>query len=156
MSPQIDFVYSDESDGSNSKIEDVARKAINSVLESIKPEIHPEAEVSILICDDATIEKLNDKWRGKSKPTNVLSFPNEPDGVMLGDIAISLETTRQEARLENKSFEDHLTHLVVHGFLHLFGYDHETEEQAFQMESLETKILAILGIPDPYENGQTL
>lgn len=71
--------------------------------------------------------------------------------MMLGDIVISLETTAREATLENKTFEDHLSHLVVHGFLHLFGYDHETDEEANQMESLETRILNELGIDDPYD-----
>ena len=115
------------------------------------------AELSLVLAGDKTLKSLNNEWRQKDKPTNVLSFPGEDiaigetAGIMLGDIVISLETTGREAALENKTFEDHLSHLVVHGFLHLFGYDHETDKEAVQMESLETKILNELGIDDPYD-----
>jgi probable rRNA maturation factor len=115
------------------------------------------AELSLVLAGDKTLKALNNQWRQKDKPTNVLSFPGddiavgEAAGMMLGDIVISLETTAREASLENKTFEDHLSHLVVHGFLHLFGYDHETDEEANQMESLETRILNELGIEDPYD-----
>lgn len=115
------------------------------------------AELSLVLAGDKTLQSLNNEWRQKDKPTNVLSFPGndiavgEVAGIMLGDIVISLETTAREATLENKSFEDHLSHLVVHGFLHLFGYDHETDDEASQMESLETRILNELGIDDPHD-----
>lgn len=120
-----------------------------------------EAELSVLLANDEKLKALNNDWRGKDKPTNVLSFPGsdvlpgEAAESILGDIVISVETTKREAELENKRFDDHFTHLIIHGLLHLFGYDHETEEQALQMETLETEILAQLGITDPYENGQT-
>jgi len=116
------------------------------------------AELSIVLAGDKTLQDLNKEWRSKDKPTNVLSFPGEDvrigekAGLILGDVVISLETTKREAALENKLFEDHLSHLIVHGFLHLFGYDHETEAQAIQMESLETRILNELGIANPYED----
>ena len=115
-----------------------------------------EAELSLVLAGDQTLQSLNREWRNQDKPTNVLSFPGddisigEAAGVILGDIVISLETTRREAALENKSFEDHLCHLVIHGFLHLFGYDHQTEEDAIRMESLETRILNEFGIANPY------
>lgn len=114
-----------------------------------------EAEVSVLLCDDATIQRLNRDWRGFDRPTNVLSFPAPAGGPphgprLLGDIAVAFETTRREAGSEGKSVADHLTHLVVHGFLHLIGYDHEVESEALRMEALETSILADLGIADPY------
>lgn len=114
------------------------------------------SELSLLFTDDAHIRILNAQWRGKDKATNVLSFPAFPvrpgDTLppMLGDIAIAFETVTAEAELESKAFEHHLTHLVVHGFLHLLGYDHETDGEAEVMEDLERRILARLAIPDPY------
>ena len=118
-----------------------------------------EAELAVMLTDDAGIRTLNSNWRGIDKPTNVLSFPAlQPTGAggpddaprMLGDIAIAYETTRQEADDEQKPFDHHLSHLAVHGFLHLMGYDHETDDDAETMEGLEQEILAQLGIPDPY------
>jgi probable rRNA maturation factor len=118
-----------------------------------------EAELAVMLTDDAGIRTLNSNWRGIDKPTNVLSFPalppaggSGPDDAprMLGDIAIAYETTRQEADDEQKPFDHHLSHLAIHGFLHLLGYDHETDGDAETMESLEQEILAQLGIPDPY------
>ena len=117
-----------------------------------------EAEIAVMLTDDAGIRTLNSNWRGIDKPTNVLSFPalqvspGGPDDAprMLGDIAIAYETTRKEADDEQKPFEHHLSHLAVHGFLHLIGYDHEKDDDAEAMETLEQEILAQLGIPDPY------
>jgi probable rRNA maturation factor len=113
------------------------------------------AELAVMLTDDAGIRTLNLDWRGIDKPTNVLSFPalalprgGQPRA--LGDIAIAYETTRREAETENKPFGHHLSHLAVHGFLHLIGYDHETDDDADTMEQLERDILARLGIPDPY------
>jgi len=118
------------------------------------PETAPE--VSLVFTDDASIQEINAEWRGKDKPTNVLSFPAFPleprgmPGPMLGDIVIARETVEREAVDLDKSFEDHLTHLLVHGFLHLFGYDHMETGEAERMEALETRILAVLGLSDPY------
>ena len=118
-----------------------------------------EAELAVMLTDDAGIRTLNRNWRGIDKPTNVLSFPAlQPTGTggpddaprMLGDIAIAYETTRREADDEQKPFDHHLSHLAIHGFLHLMGYDHETDHDAEAMEGLEQEILAQLGIPDPY------
>ena len=120
-----------------------------------------DAELAIMLTDDAGIQTLNKNWRGIDKPTNVLSFPavQPPSGVepddtdtprMLGDIAIAYQTTRREADEEDKTFENHLSHLAVHGFLHLVGYDHEKDGEAESMEALEREILATLGISDPY------
>ncbi|MBB4143452.1 rRNA maturation RNase YbeY [Rhizobium rhizoryzae] len=116
---------------------------------------HP-VELSLVFTDDETIREINAEWRGKDKPTNVLSFPAFPitpgkkPGPMLGDIVIARETVEREALDLEKPFEDHLTHLMVHGFLHLFGYDHLNDDEAEQMEALETRILAELGLSDPY------
>src|SRR5258706_10803110 len=118
-----------------------------------------EAELAVMLTDDTGIRTLNCNWRGIDKPTNVLSFPAlQPERApkpgdaprMLGDIAIAYETMRREADEEQKPFDHHLSHLAVHGFLHLIGYDHENDADAEAMESLETEILAQLGIPDPY------
>ena len=111
-------------------------------------------EVAIVLTDDKAIRALNRDWRKKNAPTNVLSFPaSEPRGAtprLLGDIVIAYETTEREARAERKPFAHHLTHLAVHGFLHLVGYDHVADDEAEAMEGLETSILARLGVPDPY------
>jgi probable rRNA maturation factor len=124
-----------------------------------------EAEVAVMLTDDAGIRTLNNNWRGMDKPTNVLSFPalaptgpGGPDDAprMLGDIAIAYETTRKEADDEQKPFDHHLSHLAVHGFLHLIGYDHEKDDEAEDMEALETEILAQLGIPDPYADQERM
>lgn len=113
-------------------------------------------EVSLVFSDDQSIREINAEWRGQDKPTNVLSFPAFPlqpggmPGPMLGDIIIARETVERESLDLDKSFGDHLTHLMVHGFLHLFGYDHMEAGEAERMEALETRILAALGLSDPY------
>jgi probable rRNA maturation factor len=113
-----------------------------------------DAELSVLLTDDAEIRALNAQWRQQDKPTNVLSFPAPSSGnmqpKMLGDIVIAYETTAREAETEHKPFEHHLSHLTVHGFLHLLGYDHELDDEAETMERLEREILARLDIADPY------
>jgi len=118
-----------------------------------------ELELSILLTDDPTITRLNSEWRGKSGPTNVLSFPGEtpPETgtdpgipILLGDIAIAFETVVAEAGAAEIPIADHLRHLVVHGVLHLLGYDHENDEDAERMEDCEIQILGTLGVPDPY------
>ncbi|MGF0537547.1 rRNA maturation RNase YbeY [Agrobacterium sp. ES01] len=118
------------------------------------PDIEPE--LSLVFTDDASIREINAEWRGQDKPTNVLSFPAFPlkpggkPGPMLGDIVLARETLEREALELGKSVEEHLTHLLVHGFLHLFGYDHMNVREAEIMEGLETRILASLGLSDPY------
>ena len=114
------------------------------------------SELSIVFSDDAHIRTLNAGWRGKDKPTNVLSFPafpfpkGGPLPPMLGDIVLAAETVAKEAGLEDKPLENHITHLVIHGLLHLLGYDHETDAEAEEMEAIERSALARLAIPDPY------
>ena len=114
------------------------------------------SELSLVFSDDAHIRTLNAGWRGKDKPTNVLSFPAFPFAQggplppMLGDIVLAAETVAREAALEDKPLENHITHLVIHGLLHLLGYDHETDTEAEAMEAIERAALARLAIPDPY------
>ncbi|CZT33999.1 rRNA maturation RNase YbeY [Rhizobium sp. 9140] len=113
-------------------------------------------ELSLVFTSDAEIRSINAEWRSQDKPTNVLSFPAFPvvpggmPGPMLGDIVLAWETLVRESEDLGKPFDDHLTHLLVHGFLHLFGYDHLETEEAEQMEQLETRILSGLGVSDPY------
>ncbi|RYE56664.1 MAG: rRNA maturation RNase YbeY, partial [Rhizobiaceae bacterium] len=112
------------------------------------------AEISVLLTDDAEQRELNAQYRGKDSSTNVLSFPQiepfDPVFGILGDITLARETLIREAEEQGTSLEDHFTHLVVHGFLHILGYDHLDEDEAQEMEGLETQILAGLGIADPY------
>lgn len=119
----------------------------------------PGAELSLLLTDDKRIRGVNRDWRGFDKATNVLSFPAAPPeriatSPVVGDIVLAFETIAREAQAEEKSFGDHLSHLVIHGLLHLLGEDHETEEQAQRMEALETAALARLGIADPYAGSE--
>jgi probable rRNA maturation factor len=115
-----------------------------------------DAELAIVLTDDARIRALNRVWRGFDKPTNVLSFSAEDrrggEGApaLLGDIVIAYETAKREALAQDTPFLHHLAHLTVHGFLHLRGYDHEAEDEAEIMERLERQILARLDIADPY------
>lgn len=118
-------------------------------------------EISIQLSDDAQVRGLNRDWRDKNTATNVLSFPALEEGtgpvgaeVLLGDVVVAFETTEAEAKEEGKSLADHLSHLVVHGTLHLMGFDHISDNEADIMEALETRILAELGIADPYGEGR--
>src|SRR5262245_47306005 len=112
-------------------------------------------EVSIVLTDDSAIARLNRDWRGIDKPTNVLSFPASGQRTaggtrLLGDIIIAYQTLERECEGENREFLHHLAHLAIHGFLHLNGYDHQTDTQAEAMEELESKIMSRLNMPDPY------
>jgi probable rRNA maturation factor len=121
---------------------------------------HSTVELGITLADAAHQRQLNRDYRGWDKPTNVLAFPMWELGtwllpgapVLLGDVVLAMETVAQEAAEQEKPIGDHLVHLVVHGVLHLLGYDHLTDVEAATMESLETSILAELGVPDPYRD----
>jgi probable rRNA maturation factor len=143
--------------------ETIIHRAIGTAAEMVNADLAGmglgEAELAIMLTDDTGIQTLNLNWRGIDTPTNVLSFPalpptgpSGPDDAprMLGDIAIAYQTARKEADDEQKPFDHHLSHLAVHGFLHLIGYDHEKDGDAEIMEALEQQILAQLAIPDPY------
>ena len=113
------------------------------------------SEVTIRLVDEAESHELNHTWRGKDKPTNVLSFPFEaPPGIedfpLLGDLIICRQVVEQEAVEQQKSLEAHWAHMVIHGSLHLLGYDHIDDDEAEEMEALETEIMLALGYPDPY------
>ena len=109
----------------------------------------PDAEISLVLADDNFVHQLNKQYRNQDRPTNVLSFENE--GLCAGDIVVAYGVLVREAKDQHKSFRAHLAHLLVHGTLHLQGYDHLTDKQAKKMEHLETKIMQKLGYPDPYK-----
>jgi probable rRNA maturation factor len=136
----------------SSEAEAVVRRAIAASAEAGSSR---NGELAIVLTDNSAIRQLNRQWRGLDEPTNVLSFPAADEGQtegerQLGDIVIAYEIAAREAETEKKPLTDHLAHLTVHGFLHLLGYDHETDSEADKMEQLEATILARLGVPDPY------
>jgi probable rRNA maturation factor len=144
----------------------VVRRALKQVAITLSTKT---AELAIVLTDDAAMRRLNRNWRGIDAPTNVLSFAtrNPSDqlderrgsrsvGNHLGDIVLAYETVKREARRDGKPFDHHLTHLVVHGFLHLLGYDHGNDAQARRMEATERAILRELAVPDPYRATQTV
>jgi probable rRNA maturation factor len=127
------------------------RRAVEAAVADAGP---PKTEIGIVLADDERVRALNRTWLGEDKPTNVLSFP-APDRPgngprFLGDVVFALETIRREAEAEDKPFDYHLSHLAVHGVLHLLGFDHARDADADAMENRERRILAQLGIPDPY------
>ena len=133
----------------------VVENAVGSVID-LGAAGEGSSEVSVVFSDDAHVRKLNAAWRGKDNPTNVLSFPafavelGKKLPPMLGDIVLAFETVADEAAREDKPLQHHVAHLVVHGLLHLLGYDHQDDAAAEEMESLERRALARLAIPDPY------
>jgi probable rRNA maturation factor len=134
----------------------LVRKAIDAALDEIGASLDATCELGVVFTDDAGVQSLNATWRGKDKPTNVLSFPafqlSPGDRLppMLGDIVLAAQTVAREAELEGKPLDHHITHLVIHGFLHLVGHDHENDGEADRMEAVERATLARLAIPDPY------
>ena len=140
--------------------EQIAHAAAKLALDGI--EQAERMEIGIVLTNDAEIRNLNRTWRGQDKATNVLSFPGDtetelPDApILLGDVVIALETAAREVDQDHMaaSLADHLAHLIVHGVLHLLGYDHEIDSEAEEMELLETELLAKLGIPNPYQDHE--
>ena len=132
----------------------VVTRGVVAALDAAK--VKTQADVVVLLCDDAEMRTLNKEYRQKNAPTNVLSFPAprsmQVKGVLehLGDIALGLETCAREAKEQGKSLKNHVMHLSVHGALHLLGYDHIADDEAEAMESLERDILKTLGVDDPY------
>jgi probable rRNA maturation factor len=147
--------------------EGLATRAAAALAQLARELANPRLSASLLFADDAEVHALNREWRGKDKPTNVLSFPMltrsellalAPEGPpeLLGDVALALETCQREAAERDIPLEHHATHLIVHGLLHLAGYDHEiSSEDAAAMEALEIKALALMGIADPYGDHVT-
>jgi probable rRNA maturation factor len=134
--------------------EAVTMRAAQAALSLSPAHAGEEKGIAILLTDDSTVRDLNARFLGKDKPTNVLSFPAPPDmpGTpgRLGDIALAYGVCAREAEEQGKSLAQHLSHLTVHGVLHLLGYDHETDGEAEAMEAVERAVLEVLGVPDPY------
>lgn len=137
-------------------LEGLVGRAAQSALDTSGTHVREGTELSVLLCDDATIRGLNRDWRGKDKATNVLSFPADAAArdFTLGDIVVAFETAQAEAEAEARPLDAYLTHLVVHGLFHLLGYDHETEAEAEAMERLESRSLARLGVASPYDQPE--
>lgn len=133
--------------------------AAKAALKAGAPDLSGKVDIAFLLTDDPEMASLNKMWRGKAKPTNVLSFPALPEAsppggpVFLGDVALALETVLAEARQQKKSVEAHVAHLTVHGVLHLLGYDHLSAREARPMERMEQDVMKALGYPDPYRGG---
>ncbi|MDR3375395.1 MAG: rRNA maturation RNase YbeY [Ancalomicrobiaceae bacterium] len=162
ISVSVDIAIEAEAWGEEEALRPLVERTLAVAIAVGRFDLPRHVEVSLLLTDDARIQVLNRIWRQKDKPTNVLSFPSgleEEAGddrpLLVGDIAIARETVVAEAAAEGNTLEAHLCHLLVHGFLHLLGYDHEIDAEAEGMEALETEILAELGIADPYAEVST-
>jgi probable rRNA maturation factor len=136
-----------------------AEETIRAAIAAAAEFVPADGEVNVAVTDDAAIRELNRDWRGIDKPTNVLSFPASAPKVegipaQLGDVIVAYETLAREAAEEEKPLLHHLAHLVVHGYLHLLGYDHQTDSEAEAMEGLERTILARMCIADPYRTAE--
>jgi probable rRNA maturation factor len=155
MNPLLSTLVECDAWNQHEGFEVLASEVIAAAVAATNIKLAKGAEVSLLLCDDARIRDINHEWRGLDKPTNVLSFPAAPRAMLakspaVGDIAIAYETVARETVDEGKTFRDHYMHMVLHGFLHLLGYDHETDAEAEEMEALEISVLGALGVADPY------
>jgi probable rRNA maturation factor len=148
--PSMDIQIASSKWDAQPSAEQTVREAVAAAAAAVEA---GDGEVSIMLTDDETIRTLNRDWRKIDKATNVLSFP-APDTAgaekMFGDIVIAYETLVRECDEEDRIFPHHLAHLTVHGFLHLIGYDHQTDSEADAMEALESKIMIAMKRPDPY------
>ncbi len=157
--PEIEIEVEDPAWNAVPDVEAVVRRAALAALQCLlRGEATGEEDltVTVLLTDDDSVAELNQSFRHKAGPTNVLSFPapKNPEN-LLGDIALAYGVCAREAAEQGKTLSDHLSHLTVHGVLHLAGYDHQTDDEAETMEDLERRILAALGIPDPYAADRT-
>ena len=155
---EIDFLTDDEAWRALPEREAQAHAAIRAVFEVLQSPA-PEAELSLVFTSDQAVAELNRVWRGKAEPTNVLSFPAAGGAWpgaprALGDIVLAAGVVSREARTSGKPLANHTSHLIIHGLLHLVGYDHEDDARAEAMERLEAEVMARLGLPDPYEGAQ--
>jgi probable rRNA maturation factor len=158
MNPVIDVAVESEGWALLESLSELAETALLAAIGESGISLAPNAEISVLFCDDACIQTLNRQWRGIDKATNVLSFPTgggAASSPLLGDIVIAFETAAKEAAQAGKLLRDHVAHLLVHGLLHLAGYNHSGEAEAETMEALERAALGRLGIVDPYRASLT-
>jgi probable rRNA maturation factor len=155
MTPRVEFVVGSPRWSAALPARPLARETIAAAVVESGVALAPGAELCIHLADDEHVRGLNARWRGLDQPTNVLSFPaSAPAEIakaqLIGDIVLAFETLTREAADEGKPLADHYRHLVAHGFLHLIGFDHDNEADAERMEAIETRILARLGVADPY------
>jgi len=157
MSVRSDIAIEDPRWSGALDVHALSDRVIYAALSALESDVGEAAEVSLLFSDDARISVLKGAWLGKNVPTNVLSFPaaesGQPHGEgerFLGDIIFSFDTISREAEAEGKTLEAHLSHMIAHGFLHLMGFDHIEDEEAAEMEGLESRIMVALGMPDPW------
>ena len=150
--PKVDIVVSVGVWRRVPALADITRKAIHTCWMTVGVDAAVNSALCILLCSDKRIRELNKTWRGIDKATNVLSFTGDvgPDGVLHGDIVVAYETVEREAWVERKPFANHYQHMIIHGFLHVLGYDHIHHVDAEVMELEERRTLARLSIPDPY------
>jgi probable rRNA maturation factor len=162
---KIDVLVDSEHWKNAAAAKDVVQRALKQAATALSTKT---AELAIVLTDDAAMRRLNRNWRGIDAPTNVLSFATKNSGDQLdeqsggqfvgnhlGDIVLAYETVKREAHRDGKAFDHHLAHLVVHGFLHLLGYDHGNDAKARRMETTERAILRDLAVPDPYRATRT-
>ncbi len=155
MTPKVEFVAVSPRWRAALPARSLARETIAVAASESGVALSPGAELCIHLADDEHLRALNARWRGLDKSTNVLSFPAAAPAEiakarLLGDVVLAFETLAREAADEGKPLADHYRHLVAHGFLHLIGFDHDGEADAERMEAIETRILARLGVADPY------
>ena len=152
MNVTVDLAIENPSWTALDDLQALAERAAEAALREAGFDPEEDVELSCLFSDDASVRKLNAQWRGMDKPTNVLSFPATGPGaeLLLGDVVLAFETVAREAAAEDKPIRDHVSHLIVHGVLHLVGHDHEVDEEADTMEALEIRALDRLGLANPY------
>ena len=153
----INIIFDDNYGFKESVIKKIIRKTINLTFCELNDDYKKKYEVNILLAQNEQMKKINRKYRKIDKVTNVLSFPQGlimsnlgKEKLLLGDIVLSLDKLRKEAEDQSKKFNNHLTHIIMHGFMHLLGFDHENEKEAKVMEEREKDILLKLSIDDPY------
>jgi probable rRNA maturation factor len=155
MSLEIDIVVAALEWNSVEDLDGLTNRCVAASLENCLLTLAPECEISVTYCDDAAITQLNAQWRGKNAPTNVLSFPTPgllEEKQLLGDIIIAYQTVTREAKEFGRPLSNYIGHMLIHGVLHLVGYDHETDAEAETMENLERIIALKMGLGDPYES----
>jgi len=156
--PTVDLLVEAGAWATEPALRRLVERAMAAAMAAARPLVAPDSELSLVFTDDAHVRRLNRQYRGKDSRTNVLSFPAPAArpgvvGPLLGDVVLAHETVAREADEQGLAFDAHLTHLIIHGFLHLLGYDHEEEGEAAVMEGMETRVLGHLGIADPYGGG---
>ena len=159
MSVVCDILFEDSRWGERVDAEKLVHEVVAKVIEVTRRDVHPDAEASFIFANDERIKSLNAQWRNKDAPTNVLSFPTSVGSELhkaplLGDVILAYETIERESIDEEKPFAHHAAHMMVHGFLHLVGFDHQNDTEAAAMELIESEVLLKLGLPDPWADDR--